>query len=107
MKFSFPKIELHLHLDGSLVLEDTWEMALQQGLVKKEDGFESFRRRMQVPQTCRNLADYLKCFQLADAVLQTPEALERASRSLCCSFPGKALFMRKSVLRRSFIVKKA
>ncbi len=82
VKFSFPKIELHLHLDGSLVLEDTWEMALQQGLVKKEDGFESFRRRMQVPQTCRNLADYLKCFQLADAVLQTPEALERASRSL-------------------------
>lgn len=82
MEFPFPKVELHLHLDGSLVLQDAWEMALRQGLVKQEDGFESFRRRMQVPQSCHSLAEYLKCFELADAMLQTADALERAANCL-------------------------
>ncbi|WOC33219.1 MULTISPECIES: adenosine deaminase [Caproicibacterium] len=82
MTISFPKVELHLHLDGSLVLEDAWQMALQQGLVRQEDGFESFRRRMQVPSDCRSLSAYLQCFTLADAMLQTAPALERAAYRL-------------------------
>lgn len=91
MDYPFPKIELHLHLDGSLVLQDAWEMALQQGLVRQEDGFDSFCRQMQVPQSCRSLPEYLKCFELAKAILQTPEALERAAFSLLLSLSKQGI----------------
>lgn len=91
MEFSFPKVELHLHLDGSLVLADAWKMAIQQGLVREEDGFQSFCRKMQVPQSCRSLTEYLKCFELADAMLQTADALERAAEQLLIQLSGQGV----------------
>ena len=31
-KYSFPKVDLHLHLDGSMLPESAWEMAAERGI---------------------------------------------------------------------------
>lgn len=32
MKYDFPKIDLHLHLDGSMLPDSAWEMAEERGV---------------------------------------------------------------------------
>lgn len=70
------KIDLHLHLDGSLSMPFMQERLRKYGLPVPAD----LRRAMAAPAVCDDLADYLKLFDLADSVLQYADALE------CCAF---------------------
>lgn len=41
--YDLPKIDLHLHLDGSVLPETAWELARQQGVPLPADTLEEFR----------------------------------------------------------------
>lgn len=73
------KVDLHLHLDGSLSEEVVAELAAREGLTLTA---EQIRDSIQVPDNCTSLVDYLKRFELPTVVLQTEYALERAAYDL-------------------------
>lgn len=75
---SFPKAELHCHLDGSILPETLQKIAKAQGLIISED-LNEVKSHMQAPQTCQNLVDYLTCFDYVLPYLQTEIALEMAA----------------------------
>jgi adenosine deaminase len=76
---ALPKAELHQHLDGSVRPETAVELADGIGMPLSLD---DARRRMIGPTRCRDQAELLGFFDLPIALLQTAEALERATQEL-------------------------
>jgi len=77
-----PKVELHVHLDGSMRLKTIKELA---ATLPEETAFPKrfgFKKAVTPPQRC-SLPEYLKAFDVTVAVLQTAAALERAAYELC------------------------
>lgn len=66
-----PKIELHCHLDGSVSC-----CALQNEI---SDNELLSREMLQAPMPCRNLKEYLQCFDVVLPLLQTETMLEKAA----------------------------
>ena len=66
-----PKVELHLHLDGSVRYQTALEIM---GNIKEED--------MIVSDDCHDLNEYLTKFSVPLAILQTKENLERVAYEL-------------------------
>ncbi len=79
---AIPKTDLHVHLDGSLRLETLIELAKNQQIALPSYTEEGLRKSV-FKDRYRDLVDYLQGFQYTTAVLQTPEALERAAYELC------------------------
>ena len=71
--FNMPKVELHLHLDGSLSIDLLQKLS---GLTVDEI------RQKAISNASDSLASYLKCFDFINQYLQTKEALEMASYDL-------------------------
>ena len=82
------KVDLHLHLDGSLSEEVVAELAAREGLTLTA---EQIRDSIQVPDNCTSLVDYLKRFELPTVVLQTEYALERAAYDLVARLAKQGL----------------
>ena len=74
-----PKAEHHQHLDGALRPETAVELAAAVGMQLTID---EARRRLVAPVRCRDQADLLSYFDLPIALLQTPDALQRATGEL-------------------------
>jgi len=77
-----PKVELHVHLDGSMRLATITELA---SALPEETAFPKgfdFKHAVTPPQRC-SLPEYLQAFDVTIAVLQTAAALERAAYELC------------------------
>ena len=53
--------DLHLHLDGSLSLDDAIHMAAIEG-VDIPSGRNEIKKLLVCPDNCESLNDYLKCF---------------------------------------------
>lgn len=75
-------IELHLHLDGSLRPETVWELAKEQGVELPAGSAEEVKDKMEVPEDCKTLEEYLERFDLPLMVLQKADALERVTFEL-------------------------
>ena len=74
--------ELHLHLDGSLRPETVWELAKEQGIRLPAKSAEEVKYKMEVPEDCRTLEEYLERFDLPLLVLQRADAIERVTYEL-------------------------
>ena len=64
MKYDFPKIDLHLHLDGSMLPESAWEMAKERNVKMPADNLEDFKKFIVVTADCRSVNEYLEKFEL-------------------------------------------
>lgn len=67
-----PKVELHCHLDGSVSMALLETFAREVGYPLEE------LKKATVSRDCRNLAEYLRCFDIILALLQTEDQLRRA-----------------------------
>lgn len=69
-----PKVELHIHLDGSIRVTTASEL-LNRPVIEIE-------KEMMAPSTCHSLTEYLKCFDIPISLMQTKENLIRVSKEL-------------------------
>lgn len=75
-------VELHLHLDGSLRPETVWELAKEQDVELPAKSAEEVKYKMEVPEDCKTLEEYLERFDLPLLVLQRADAIERVTFEL-------------------------
>ena len=76
-----PKTDLHVHLDGSLRLDTLVQLAKAQKVPLPSET-ESGLRELVFKDRYQNLGEYLRCFGLTVASLQTAEALEQSAYEL-------------------------
>ncbi len=77
-----PKTDLHCHLDGCLRPRTLLALADEQGVKLPERRLPQLTRLLQAGKRTRNLADYLKIFDLTLSVLQEKHALHRVAYEL-------------------------
>jgi adenosine deaminase len=77
-----PKIDLHVHLDGSMRLETVLDLAREQGVDLPAGDVEGLRKAMNVGAQTGSLVEYLKAFDVTLSVLQTQDGLYRAMYEL-------------------------
>ena len=90
-KYNFPKVDLHLHLDGSMLPESAWEMAAERGIALPADTLEGFRHFIVVTADCRSVNEYLKRFEMPLQILQDRASLERTAYELVRLLAGQGL----------------
>lgn len=73
-------IELHLHLDGAITTEIAKELAHLQGITLPAADDRELHSLLCVPESCENLNDFLKCFDLPLTLMQTREGIREAVR---------------------------
>lgn len=81
-RYPFPKIDLHLHLDGSMLPETAWELAHERGIPMPAGTLEEFRTFLVVTADCRSVNEYLKRFEMPLSILQDKASLTRVTREL-------------------------
>ncbi len=80
--FNLPKIDLHCHLDGSVRPQTIIDLAQQQNITLPSEDINEINTLMIAPETCLNLDEYLKRFELPLSVMQIAEGIERISFEL-------------------------
>ena len=91
MKYDFPKIDLHLHLDGSMLPESAWEMAKERNVKMPADNLEDFKKFIVVTADCRSVNEYLEKFELPLQIMQDKEAISRTARELVLLLASQGL----------------
>ena len=71
-------IDIHLHLDGSLAVEDYLDLALSEGINLPLN----FPQCIYVPMDCPSLAEYLTRFDIPVKLLQSKDAIKYSVKSL-------------------------
>ncbi|MEA5027004.1 MAG: adenosine deaminase [Erysipelotrichaceae bacterium] len=82
MKFDFPKVDLHFHLDGSMLPELAWELAQERHLPMPADNLADFREFIVLTSDCKSVYDYLERFEMPLKILQDKEALRRTAYAI-------------------------
>ncbi len=79
---ALPKIDLHVHLDGSMRLGTILDLAQQDGIELPAEDEEGLAQAMHVGQDCKSLEEYLEAFDITLRVLQGDGKLRRAAYEL-------------------------
>lgn len=88
MQNNFQKIDLHLHLDGSLSHAFLQKLAHDHGCTFTDD---EIRSSVTVSDHCQSLPEYLKCFDLPTLLLQDEQALTLAAFDLISQLENQGL----------------
>lgn len=72
-------IDLHLHLDGAITVEIAKKLAKMQNITLPGSTDQELAKLIHVSPNCKNLVEFLQCFDLPLSLLQTKEALEEAT----------------------------
>lgn len=81
-KYDFPKVDLHLHLDGSFRIETMYELANERNVKLPGETLEGYREWMNIHADAKDVNDYLKMFDPPTQVLQDKESLIRLTKEL-------------------------
>ena len=74
-------IELHIHLDGALSVDNCRKIAKIQNIdIPKDDN--EILNKMVAPTDCHDLNEFLTCFKFANSLLQTPIGIKNAIKNL-------------------------
>ena len=74
-------VELHLHLDGALSIENCKKLAKLQGIdIPKEDNV--LKEKLMVSKDCRDLNEFLTKFEFPLTLLQTKEGIKESVKNL-------------------------
>lgn len=79
---SIKKVELHLHMDGSLRTETAKELSINEGLIPEHTTTAQMKRLLSVGKSETDLVNYLKRFDLPLKILQTSINLKRVAYEL-------------------------
>lgn len=82
MKYPFPKVDLHLHLDGSFRIPTVWELVQKQGVTMPADSLEGYDAWMKKCSNAGSVNEYLKMFDAPLQVMQDPDSLIRITKEL-------------------------
>ena len=91
MKYDFPKLDLHLHLDGSFHTETVWELARKQGVQMPSATLEEYKQFLYDCSNADSVNDYLKMFDAPLQVMQDRESLSRVTYELIEDLAGQGL----------------
>lgn len=78
----YPKVDLHLHLDGSCDPHLSYELAKECLMEEANCSEKEFARKMIVDKNVKHLHDYLKCFDLPVNLLQDYKSLKKCTKNL-------------------------
>lgn len=84
-------IDLHLHLDGSLSIKDMLEMNQIQPIALPTKDPQLLKEFVSCPLDCKDLNEYLNCFVIPDALMQSKETIALAVSSLIQRLDGQGL----------------
>ena len=76
------KVELHVHLDGSLRTETVIELAKEEKVDLSGKSYEEVKELLVVPEDCPSLDIYLKRFDLPLKLMQNEKNLKRIAFEL-------------------------
>ncbi len=71
-------IDLHLHIDGAISVENAIELSKITGVSLPTDNKDELISYLQVGRECKSLGEYLECFKLPCKLLCTPTAISHA-----------------------------
>ena len=71
-------IDLHLHLDGAITVDIAKKLAALQNIALPTNDDKELKKLLTVPEGCKNLIEFLKCFAFPLSLMQTPEGLTEA-----------------------------
>ena len=87
----FPKVDLHLHLDGSVPPETLFRLAKEQGVPVPGGTLEGYLDYIRRSALCGSVNEYLKMFDLPVAVMQDGDSLALVTKELICRLYAQGL----------------
>lgn len=90
-RYDFPRIDLHLHLDGSMLPDTAWALAAERGVALPADSPEGLRRYIAETTDCASVNEYLKRFELPLQLMQDAAALSRVTADLIGELAAQGL----------------
>lgn len=82
MKYDFPKIDLHLHLGGSMIPALAYSLAKERGIDIPWNSPKEYEQYLVDTRYCGSLQEYLERFKLAQEIMQDYDALYKITYTL-------------------------